>query len=194
MFGKKYWDNTYIHKQTEWDIGYIATPLKEYFNQLENKHLRILVPGAGNGYEVEYLYHLGFKNVYFLDFAPTCIHQFLKRNPKFPQNQIFEEDFFKHKGQYNIIIEHTFLTTFPKSIRNKYAAKMHELLSENGKLVGLLFNHEFYKDHPPFGGTPAEYMELFHPYFQIKIFKTAYNSIKPRKDRELFINLIKMNS
>jgi hypothetical protein len=68
---------------------------------------------------------------------------------------------------------------------------MHKLLAENGKLVGLLFNHKFPHDHPPYGGTPEEYVKLFRPYFDFKTFDIAYNSIKPRKDRELFINLVK---
>lgn len=58
--------------------------------------------------------------------------------------------------------------------------------------MGLLFNHEFGKDHPPYGGTKEEYLEYFNPFFQIMTFSTAHNSIKPRAGRELFINLKKL--
>lgn len=188
---KKYWDSTYTNNKTGWDVGYAVTPLKEYFDQLKNKSIRILVPGAGNAYEVEYLHKKGFKNVYLMDFAPTPIQNFLQRNPTFPKNHILEEDFFKHKNQYDLIVEHTFLTSFNKDIRANYVAKMSELLAENGKLIGLLFNHEFPQNYPPYGGTPDEYLKMFSPHFKINIFEIAYNSIKPRKNRELFIKLSK---
>lgn len=188
---KKYWDSTYTNNKTGWDVGYAVTPLKEYFDQLKDKSIRILVPGAGNAYEVEYLHKKGFKNVYLMDFAPTPIQNFLQRNPTFPKNHILEEDFFKHKNQYDLIVEHTFLTSFNKDIRANYVAKMSELLAENGKLIGLLFNHEFPQNYPPYGGTPDEYLKMFSPHFKINIFEIAYNSIKPRKNRELFIKLSK---
>jgi len=188
---KKYWDETYLNKQTGWDVGYVVTPLKEYFDQLKDKSIRILIPGAGNAYEVEYLHQLGFTNIYLLDFAPTPIQNFIERNPSFPKKNILEEDFFEHKGNYDLIIEHTFLTSIARNQRANYAAKLSELLSEKGKLVGLLFNHEFPNNHPPYGGTPDEYLKMFIPHFKINIFETAYNSIKPRKNRELFIKLSK---
>ena len=52
---KEYWINRYKEERTGWDIGYPSTPLKEYIDQLQDKNLRILIPGAGNGYEAEYL-------------------------------------------------------------------------------------------------------------------------------------------
>ena len=42
----QYWDNRYKQQQTGWDIGYISTPLKDYFDQLTNKRLKILIPSA----------------------------------------------------------------------------------------------------------------------------------------------------
>jgi thiopurine S-methyltransferase len=56
----KFWDELYNTGQTGWDIGYVSTPLKAYFDQLSNQSLEILIPGAGNAYEAEYLYKNGF--------------------------------------------------------------------------------------------------------------------------------------
>ncbi|MCP4553336.1 MAG: SAM-dependent methyltransferase [Bacteroidetes bacterium] len=188
---KEYWESVYQNKQHGWDIGYPSTPLKNYIDQLENKSLKILVPGAGNAYEVEYLFEQEFKSVSLIDFAETPIANFKKRIPRFPHSQIFKEDFFTHKEKYNLIIEQTFFASLPRSKRLDYAKKMHNLLVTGGKLSGLLFNHEFNPDHPPFGGTIKEYRKLFSPYFKIKIMENCYNSIKPRQGRELFLVLIK---
>jgi hypothetical protein len=64
---------------------------------------------------------------------------------------------------------------------------MHELLREAGKLVGLWFAHRFQFEYPPYGGTKEEYTELFFPFFDFINFEIAYNSIKPRKNREYFL-------
>lgn len=191
MRDKIYWDDTYKNNKAGWDVGYVATPLKEYFDQLGDKSIKILVPGAGNAYEVEYLFNHGFKNVFLLDFAETPINNFLTRNPEFPKNQVLIEDFFEHSDSYDLIIEHTFLTSFQKNVRAKYAIKMHDLLKNNGKLVGITFNHEFGNNTPPYGGTANDYKKLFSPYFNFQAFELCYNSIKPRKERELFFILIK---
>ena len=66
-FDESYWDNRYKEGNTGWDIGTISTPLKEYFNQLKDTSLKILIPGGGNAYEAEYLYKKGFKNVTIVD-------------------------------------------------------------------------------------------------------------------------------
>ncbi len=185
-----YWDAFYKKNKLGWDIGTISTPLKAYFDQLKNREIKILIPGAGNGYEVEYLYKKGFSNTFLLDFSKKAIASFQKRYPDFPHEQMVCQDFFKHKGAYDLIVEQTFFSSLHKSQRKKYAEQVQRLLRPGGKLVGLLFNHEFPFDYPPFGGSPDEYRELFSS-FSFKIFNTAYNSIKPRKGREIFILLKK---
>jgi SAM-dependent methyltransferase len=190
-FDKSYWEEKFIDNETGWDIGYVATPLKEYFDQLTNKELKILIPGSGNGYEAEYLYNLGFKNVFVVEWSDTAIKNFLKRFPKFPSENIFHKDFFLHLGKYDLIIEQTFFCALHPSLREKYVTKIIELLDANGKLAGLLFDREFNSKNPPFGGSKNEYVKLFEPYFNFKYFDSCYNSIPPRAGSELFINLIK---
>jgi hypothetical protein len=45
VLSEAFWDNKYKSGETGWDIGYISTPLKKYFDQLTNKELKILIPG-----------------------------------------------------------------------------------------------------------------------------------------------------
>lgn len=187
----EYWNNIYLSEKVGWDIGYVSTPLKEYFDQLKNKEIRILIPGAGNAYEVEYLYQKGFKNVFLLDYAKTPVSNFLERLPDFPVGNIIIDDFFSHDKKYDLIVEHTFFSSIHRKMREKYAEKVYHLLNGNGKFIGLLFNHEFGFDYPPFGGSEEEYYRLFKSWFDFKHFKVAYNSIKPRRNREIFFNLIK---
>ncbi len=181
-----YWDAFYENNKLGWDIGSISAPLKAYFDQLENREIKILVPGAGNGYEVEYLYKKGFSNTFLLDFSNKATASFQKRYADFPSENIVCQDFFQHKGAYDLIVEQTFFSSLHKSQREKYVEQIQRLLRTGGKLVGLLFNHEFPFDYPPFGGSPEAYRKLFAS-LHFKVFQTAYNSIKPRMGREIFI-------
>jgi thiopurine S-methyltransferase len=61
------WNNRYLNDDIGWDLGEVSPPLKAYFDQLENKEIKILIPGGGNSYEAEYLLQKGFKNVFVVD-------------------------------------------------------------------------------------------------------------------------------
>lgn len=190
-----YWSQRYEDNATGWDLGDISEPIRCYIDQLTNENIKILVPGAGNGYEVEYLYRIGFKNVYILDISPLPLQNFKKRIPDFPKEQIIYADFFKYENSFDLIIEQTFFCSFPPidHIREKYIQKMYNLLKPKGKLVGLWFNIPFSGDYTkrPFGATQTEYKPLFEHWFKIKTLEEAYNSSSNRSGKELFGVLVK---
>jgi len=192
-FNKSYWEHKYEEKQTGWNIGYISTPIKTYIDQLKNKDISILIPGAGNSFEAEYLYHKGFKNITVLDIAKQPLLNLKERVTDFPENHLIQVDFFEHKGSYDLILEQTFFCALDPSLRNEYAKKMNDLLNDNGKLVGLLFDFDLEVSGPPFGGSVSEYEKTFQKHFKIKTLNRSINSIKPRQGRELFIIFEKKN-
>lgn len=191
VFDEKYWTNRYHNSQTQWDAGEITTPLKAFFDQLINKKQEILIPGGGNGYEAAYLHQLGFTQVYLLDFSSPPLENFAKRNPSFPPHHLLQQDFFTCTGKYDLVVEQTFFCALHPSRRQEYAIKVAEILKPGGRLAGLLFNDALNKDQPPFGGSKAEYITYFDPYFNIKKMEECYNSIKPRQGRELWVEMIK---
>lgn len=184
---KEYWTERYNENNIPWDAGIITTPIKEYIDQLTDKDLKILIPGVGNGHELNYLYSNGFKNVYGLDISEEPIANFKRNNPDFPEDQLIVGDFFKHDNQYDLIIEQTFFCALNTELRPLYATKMNDLLKENGKLAGVLFSFPLTEQGPPFGGSVEEYQELFSDGFLLKTLAPCYNSIKPRENNELFI-------
>lgn len=182
---KDFWENRYQTDDTGWDVGKITTPLKEYIDQIENKDIKILIPGAGNGYEFDYLISKGFKNVWVVDIAKHPLENLALRNPAYKQNFI-RSDFFEINDKFDLILEQTFFCALDPNLRSKYVDKMHSLLTSKGKLFGLLFDFELTEVGPPFGGSTKEYVNLFEEKFNIKVLERAYNSIKPREGRELF--------
>lgn len=186
-----YWNDLYNKNETGWDIGFPSPPIKEYVDQLQDKHLPILIPGCGNAYEAEYLLAQGFTEVTLIDIAPSLTAAL---ESKFKEElgkrvKIITGDFFDHEGSYRLILEQTFLSALDPSLRTKYIDKMHSLLVKGGHLAGVLFN-KLFEEGPPYGGTAQEYKLLFAKGFKIKKLELCYNSIERRKGSELFINLV----
>jgi thiopurine S-methyltransferase len=187
---KDYWTERYVNQNTGWDIGYPSTPLKNYIDQLTDKSIKILVPGAGNAYEAQYLWEQSFKNVVVIDISEVPLKNFKKRNPNFPENQLLHGNFFEHKESYDLIIEQTFFCSFVPTDENRseYAKHMASLLKPTGKLVGLWFNFPLTGDMEkrPFGGDKVLYLTYLNTYFKTVVFEPCYISIKPREGKELF--------
>jgi len=181
------WEQRYKDEATGWDLGTISLPLKEYFDQVPNKTIKILIPGCGKGHEASYLHQNGFSNVFLLDLAPSPLHDFGIQHPTFPKKHLLEANFFEHQGQYDLIVEQTFFCAIYPIHRQAYAKKAYELLHTKGKLMGLLWSVKLNENHPPFGGSKQEYKDYFDEYFNFIHFENAYNSIQPRSGRELFL-------
>ena len=194
FLNKDYWNNIYINQQINWDLGQVSPPIKDYIDQISNKNLKILIPGAGNGYEAIYLLELGFTNVTVVDFAEKPLFDLAQKlKTHHPQNyHLIQDDFFHLIGQFDLILEQTFFCAIHPSLRENYVKQILSLLKLNGKLVGLLFNKQFTFEGPPFGGTIEEYQSIFQNKFQINKMEKAYNSVKPRIGSELFINFTKV--
>lgn len=190
-----FWNLRYQNNQTGWDLGEISNPIKKWFDNQENKKVNILIPGAGKGHEVKYGFENGFGNIFYLDFSSRAADLFKEICPGFPKDQILIGDFFSLKKPlfFDVIIEQTFFCAIDLVLRQNYVEKTNEILKENGKIIGLLFNREFDTNGPPFGGTEKEYRGLFNSKFNFKKFENSLLSSLPRKEYEFWIELIKKN-
>lgn len=183
-----FWDNQYKNNDTGWDLNGVSPPIKQFADTLTNKVMRILIPGCGNAYEAEYLLQQGFTNVTVIDIAETVVNR-LKEKFSGQPIRILYGDFFGHTEQYDLILEQTFFCALNPSLRQRYVTQCFNLLNEGGRIAGLLFNIEFEKQGPPFGGTRNEYVELFQPAFNLLQFDVCTTSVKPRLGNELFIEV-----
>ncbi|WKD85531.1 Thiopurine S-methyltransferase [Polaribacter huanghezhanensis] len=193
-FNEIFWENKYKANKIGWDLGEISPPLKAYIDQLTNKNLKILIPGGGNSHEAVYLFKKGFKNVFVVDLSKIPLENIQKRIPDFPPEQLIHGNFFDLNNHFDLILEQTFFCAIDPNLRSNYAVKMKELLLENGKLVGLLFDAKLNDDHPPFGGSKEEYLNYFKPHFDILTTENCYNSIQSRVGMELFFIVQKKNT
>ena len=189
----KFWNERYKSEQTGWDLGHASAPLETFLKNWSDTSKRLLVPGAGNAWEAELAFALGFTHCYVVDISSEAIARFKQRVPAFPDNQIICADFFTLEGmQFDIILEQTFFCALHPDLRTSYVTKMHELLSPSGILVGVLFASAMNDDKPPFGGNIETYQALFNPYFTAS-FKPCTNSVWPRLGNELWMECAKKN-
>ena len=154
---KDFWDAKYSNNETGWDLNQVSPPIKSYFDQVTNKDLKILIPGGGNSHEAEYLFLNGFRNVTVIDISEAPLKNLKKRVPNFPDSQLLHQDFFQLNDTYDLIVEQTFFCALDPKLRPQYVHKMHDILKEKGKIVGLLFDAPLNTEHPPFGGNKKEY-------------------------------------
>ena len=192
-FDQAFWSRKYQAGETGWDMGEVSPPIQSYIDQLKDRDLSILIPGAGNAYEAAYLFEQGFTNITVLDLAEEPLNNLKKRVPDFPEKHLIQQDFFMHQGAYDLILEQTFFCALDPSLRMNYINKMKSLLKPAGKLVGLLFDFRLTKEGPPFGGDADAYSLAFQKQFHLKTLAPCYNSIKPRAGKELFIIFEKTN-
>ena len=185
-----YWQTRYQEQNTPWDMGQVSPPLRHYIDQLEDKDIRILIPGAGRAYEAAYLHQRGFRHVYVCDWADAAFAWLRMQVPDFPRAHQLTEDFFDLAIEVDLIMEQTFFCAIDPDDRPAYAEQAADLLAEAGKLVGLFWATEF-AEGPPYGGHLSEYRTLFRPYFRIVYADISPYSIPPRAGRELFLELVK---
>lgn len=186
-----FWNHRWKSGLTGWDIGYASPPLVEYMSQYEDKSVSILIPGCGNSYEAENLLSKGFDDITLIDISEELTNRLRERFKKAPQIKVIYEDFFNHVGQYDLILEQTFFCAQILERREEYVRHVASLLKRGGRLVGVLFNVDFGKEGPPFGGDENEYRKLFSGLFDIRVMSPCYNSIPPRAGSELFVVMVK---
>lgn len=188
IFHPDFWENRYRSQDTPWASG-TATPALVQYMADKPRDTKVLIPGAGTSQEIICLLEMGFSAITLCDISPTALQLAKEQiNRSFPKSAVTYHlgDFFSFHGAFEIILEQTFFCALHPSARVSYADKMYDLLLPGGTLCGVLFNKEFEKEGPPFGGCENEYKSLFSRKFYIKEMSMCYNSIPPRLGSELF--------
>jgi len=188
-FDEQYWTERYDAGKDGWDLGCISPPIKEYIDQLINKDIKILIPGAGNSHEAEYIHNQGFTNLYVCDISNVPLDNLKERVTTFPIDNLIHGNFFEIQDKFDLVLEQTFFCALNPSLRQDYIEQMSKIIKPNGKLIGLLFSIEFDREGPPFGGVINNYKAMFSKKFDIRVITPCTNSIESRMGSELFINM-----
>jgi SAM-dependent methyltransferase len=161
-----FWTTRYAAGKTPWDFGGVPAALRSF---LARSHApgRVLIPGCGSGYEV-HAFHEGEYDVTAIDFSPAAVDQ-AKRVLGVLAERVIFGDFFTYdfgQGSFDLIYERTFLCSMPPSRWPDYANRMTDLLSPEGRLIGI-FLYGQRAESPPYPLTGEEAGQLFQRRFRL---------------------------
>ena len=159
----EFWDCRYRTGRMPWDYHGVPEALQTYLRTTPEG--RVLIPGCGSGYEVRAFHERGW-DVLAIDYSPAAVARSCEVLGALA-DKVLLADFFKHDfggRRFDVIYERTFLCSLPPKTWPSYAQRMAELLTDNGRLIGLfLYGHE--DEPPPYPLTEAEAQRLFGDKF-----------------------------
>jgi SAM-dependent methyltransferase len=163
----EFWTIRYATGKTPWDFGGVPAALKSFLAR-SSAPGRVLIPGCGSGYEVQAFHAAGY-DVTAIDFSPAAVDQ-AKRVLGVLAERVILEDFFTYdvgERRFDLIYERTFLCSMPPSRWPEYANRMADLLSVEGRLVGLFLYAQQPAPGPPYPVTDGQAEQLFQRCFQL---------------------------
>ncbi len=191
----QYWESAYKNNQAIWDLGG-PTPV---FSRLAQSGTfspgKMLVPGAGRGYDARLFARHGF-TVTAVDFAAEAVQEMhLLAEPEAPI-EVLHADFFhlppKFEGTFDYFLEYVTYCAIDPSRRVDYAEVVRWLLKPGGTYLGLMFPLGNHVGGPPFAVSPDELIGALIPRgFDLLHQEFPADSIRPRKGREELIVLQK---
>lgn len=185
-----FWENRYQERHTPWDLGGPTPVFERLIHEGTIPQGRLLVPGAGRGYDAIAFARAGYE-VVALDLSPSAASEL---------RAIAEEagvaldvrvgDFFAlhEPGGYDAALEYTFYCAISPSLRTAYRDQMAHLLKPGGVLFGLFLPLQAPDpDGPPFEVSVEEIKRSFGECFDLVHEEMPEDSIKPRKGNEVLM-------
>ncbi len=151
------WEGAWQEGRTRWDAGASSPTLLALDSdgtiagllssvQPEAPY-RVLVPGAGSGYDVFTLARAG-RDITGVDLAPSAEQKFSALRSEHltsGSTNYLTRDFFSlpddpaHRGRYHLIWDYTFFCALPPRLRDAWAATLERLLRPSGVLLTLMY-------------------------------------------------------
>jgi methyl halide transferase len=185
------WQNAWIEGRTGWDAGASPPVLVELVESGALPTGRILVPGCGAGYDLLTLAGPD-REVIGIDVAPAAAERFeaLKRAHGIRRGVDYRvTDFFafEPEAKFDLVWDYTFLCALDPSMRSRWSERMHELLTEDGEIVALIFPVDpvpLNPGGPPYPMTPELVVELLAPAFEPHTLEPVVHSHPGRQGKE----------
>jgi protein-L-isoaspartate O-methyltransferase len=164
---RDFWTVRYATGRTPWDFGGIPAALKSFIANSSTSG-SVLIPGCGSGYEVQTFHTAGY-DVTGIDFSPAAVDQ-ARTVLGVLAERVILGDFFTHDfgGRcFDLIYERTFLCSMPPSRWPDYATRVADLLSAEGRLIGIFFYGQQSASGPPYPLTEKQAEQLFESRFRL---------------------------
>ncbi len=171
------------------ELGQANPLLPKVLAQLRLAKQRVMVLGCGSGHDAALFAQQGHL-VTAVDFCPEAIRRAKEsyaqhKNLRFIQQDIFSLD-HTHRGQYDLIFEHTCYCAISPERRHELLKLWLNLLTPDGHLLGIFFAFDQPKG-PPFGASEWEIRERLKNSFRFLYWTRWRKSLPRRQGKELVI-------
>ena len=136
------WEGRYRADDAPWDLGRAPPSLEQLVASIEDRALRVFVPGAGRGHDALCWARAGHP-VTALDLAPTAVEQGRALTGE-PVAWVLGDLFALPpalRGAFDIVWEQTCLCALPPDRRFDYALAVASVLRPGGTFHGVLWEH-----------------------------------------------------
>ncbi len=188
----EYWEEFYQNKEDKWEIGGVTPALKHFFNHPScPKKGRVLVPGAGRGYDACAWAEKGYETV-AVDFAPSAFESLTHFSEKIPNLSVLKLDLFdltpKRTELFDIVYEYTCFCAIHPGRRDEYFEVWHKMLKPDGIVVALFYPliSDTNLEGPPHPTSEGELLARLDGVFELVEQIPAQGSISAREGKEEF--------
>lgn len=191
------WELDYQRGTAGWSL-HAPTPVFQHLLAEKNSRAenifppgRMLVPGAGLGYDAREFARHGFE-VVAVDFARDAVEDMRALMDDASQHEILHHDLFElpatFDGTFDYVLEYTCFCAIHPARRTEYADTMARMLKRGGMYIALAFPLSGYVGNPPFAVNAEELIALFETRGFVVLRREIHPAtIKPRRGREELI-------
>ena len=186
------WDADYQNGTDVWDLGGPHPTFKRLAASGGFKPGRMLVLGAGRGYDAREFARNGFQ-VTALDFSQTAVREMGRLSESDAPVELLQHDMFNLPDEMNAafdyLLEYVTFCAIDPARRAEFADMVKRVLKPGGLYISLAFPLREFEGGPPFSVSTEQLLELFRARdFNLLKREWPEDSIRPRRGfEELFI-------
>jgi cyclopropane fatty-acyl-phospholipid synthase-like methyltransferase len=186
----EYWESMYKSKKDVWDQGKVSPVLQEFFKHPScPKSGRVLVPGAGRGYDALAWAEKGHETV-AVDFSQTAFSALSALSDKHRKLSVLNIDLFelspKSTEPFEVIYEYCCFNSIHPGRRDEYFEVWDKMLTPDGVVIAIFYPliKSTSLDGPPHPTSEGELMARLDGVFDLAERIIPKKSAKDRAGKE----------
>ncbi len=169
----EYWEKLYKKKKDSWSLGHSTPAMLEFFDHPAcPKSGRVLVPGAGMGYDAAEWARRGYETL-AVDFAQTAFESLCKWSDELSKLSVLKLDLFdlspKSTESFDIVYEYACFSSIHPGRRDEYFEIWHKMLKDDGLVIAIFYPliEQTNLEGPPHPTSELELMARLDGVFEI---------------------------
>jgi cyclopropane fatty-acyl-phospholipid synthase-like methyltransferase len=185
-----YWESKYNKDEDGWDLGKSTPALQDFFkHELCPKEGRVLVPGAGRGYDAKAWAEKGHETL-AVDFCPTAVDALENLSRTEDNLESLDHDIFelqpKEHGSFDVIYEYTCFSAIHPGRRDEYFEVWYRMLKDDGRIFAFFYPlcNDSTMQGPPHPTSEGELLARMDDIFEVEHKIKIENSAEGREGKE----------